>query len=77
MDTKFTFDLNPYRDYPWWENFLSHCIAIAKENHWLQETVIKYQLRPYSARLIEPKTYHPYLRFDRESDFTMFVLRWS
>lgn len=77
MDTKFIFDLDPYNDYPWWENFLNYCATIASENSWLGETVINHQLRPYGARLIKPKTYHPYLRFDHEADFTMFVLRWA
>ena len=77
MDEKFIFDLSPYNTYPWWENFTNHCLKISIDNSWLWETVVNRQLLPYGARLIEPKTYHPYLRFDRESDFTMCLLRWS
>lgn len=77
MDEKFLFTVDPKKNYPWWLNFSSHCCDISVENHWHDETVINYQLRPYGARLIQPKTYNPYLRFDREADFTIFQLRWA
>lgn len=78
MDDKFIFELDPYfADYNWWWNFKKYCNKIASENGWQSFTVINYELRPYGGRLITPKTYDPYLRFDSEAGFTMFVLRWS
>ena len=58
-------------------NFLLHCNTMAEKNGWDIKTVINYKLKPLGGRLIVTSTQGMYLRWDRESNHTAFVLRWS
>lgn len=65
---------------PWpkyFERFYNHCGTIAMDNNWNQETVINYQLKELGGRLIKTSTQGWYLRWDKESSHTAFVLKWS
>lgn len=75
-EEKFIYHL-PERLPDWWINFYRHCTRVAWANKWLADTVIKYEMRPYGGRQIVTSTQGSYLRFDSESAFTMFVLRWA
>ena len=65
---------------PWpeyFEKFWTHCHQIAEANNWSTATVANYELRPIGGRLIQTKTQGWYLRWDRESSHTAFVLKWQ
>jgi hypothetical protein len=80
MPDKFRVDIGtPWRD-PWpqyFDNFLTHCQHIAKQNGWATTTVANYQLRPLGGKLITTKTHGWYLRWDAEANHTAFVLKWT
>jgi len=61
----------------WFDNFLEHCQEIARQNGWSPATVMNYQLRPLGGKLIITKTQGWYLRWDKESSHTAFVLKWT
>jgi hypothetical protein len=61
----------------YFDNFLLHCQEIARQNGWSPATVMNYQLRPLGGKLIITKTQGWYLRWDKESSHTAFVLRWT
>jgi hypothetical protein len=66
---------NPWPDY--FDNFYRYCQNKAKQNRWNIETTVNHELRPLGGRLIVTKTQGWYLRWDRESSHTVFVLKWS
>jgi hypothetical protein len=74
MPDKFRVDLNNWPDY--FENFVSHCNDIARKNGWEVSTVMNYRLKPLGGRAIKTSTKGWYLRWDKESSHTAFVLRW-
>jgi len=57
-------------------NFVSHCNKIADKNGWPVVSVINHQLKPWKGKLIQTSTQGMYLRWNKESSHTMFVLRW-
>lgn len=59
------------------EHFFWHCHKIATKNKWIVDTVINYELRPMGGRLVKTKHYGWYLRWDKESDYTAFLLKWT
>ena len=76
-EEKFIYNI-PKTDHPeWWIRFYQHCRDIAWDNNWNADTVANYQLKPYGGRKITTRTQGTYLRFDSESGFTMFLLKWS
>lgn len=80
MDVKekfiYKFDPNE-RIERWWYNFTIHCNTIATKNDWMWITVANHQLGEIGGRLITTSTHGQYLRWDDESAFTMFVLKWT
>jgi hypothetical protein len=65
---------------PWptyFNKFYQHCRNIADENNWVTHTTINYELKPLGGKLIVTKTQGWYLRWEKESDHTAFVLKWS
>ena len=58
--------------YPWWENFFFNTIDYKVNT----TERINQNLKPYRAKLIK-NGINPYLEFDTEQDYVMFVLRWS
>ena len=80
ISDKFRVDVGtPWKD-PWpqyFDNFLRHCQNIARSNGWAVDTVMNYQLKPLGGRLIKTSTQGWYLRWDKESNHTLFVLRWT
>lgn len=80
MSDKFRVNIPSHWTKPWptyFENFYHHCQTIAEQNSWLPMTVINYQLKPLGGRLIITKTQGWYLRWEKESAHTAFVLRWT
>jgi hypothetical protein len=75
------FRVRVYNGWGDWEDyfckFYNHCVNIANENNWKTETVVNYKLRPWGGKLIKTKTQGWYLRWDKESSHTFFILRWS
>ena len=66
--------------YPWpayFEKFWDECKRVAHLNDWTPITVANYELRPLGGRLIQTSTQGWYLRWDKESAHTAFVLKWS
>ena len=61
----------------YFNRFWKHCQDVAQANGWAPITVANYQLRPLGGRLIATKTQGWYLRWDKESSHTAFVLRWT
>lgn len=77
---KFIVSLNDMWKEPWpayFNKFYNHCADIALANDWLVDTVINHQLKPLGGRLIKTNTQGWYLRWDKESAHTAFVLRWT
>lgn len=77
---KFLVDIPSHWVKPWpmyFENFYHHCQDIAEQNGWMTLTVINHQLKPLGGRLIQTKTQGWYLRWDKESFHTAFVLKWQ
>lgn len=75
MDEKFCVNLDVH--WPnYFRNFVNHCNDIAHKNGWLVDTVVNNQLKPH-GRLIKPRTYNWYLRWDHEKYHNLFVLKWS
>jgi len=65
---------------PWpkyFDNFYTYCQYQAREKHWNIQTVVNHELKPLGGRLIVTKTQGWYLRWDREENHTLFVLKWS
>jgi hypothetical protein len=80
MTDKFRVEIPRHWTKPWpayFENFYHHCQKIAEQNGWGPMTVINYQLKPLGGRLIITKTQGWYLRWEKESAHTAFVLRWT
>lgn len=80
MKTKFIYrlpDPNWSRPPEWWGSFMEYCQITAFINNWLWITVANYELRQFGGRLIMPKANPYYLRFNDESGFTAFLLRWA
>jgi hypothetical protein len=80
MPDKFRVDIPGLWKEPWpqyFVNFVDHCNDRARQTGWLAETVINYELKPLGGRLIKTKTQGWYLRWDKESSHTFFVLKWS
>ena len=61
----------------YFRNFWGACMDAADKNNWLTSTVANYELKPLGGRLIQTKTQGLYLRWDKESSHTAFVLKWS
>ncbi len=61
----------------YFNNFFKHCQTIAHPNGWAVGTVMNHELRPLGGKFIATKTQGWYLRWDKESSHTAFVLRWS
>ena len=61
----------------YFNRFWNHCNSVARDNGWAPITVANYQLRPLGGRLIQTKTQGWYLRWDKESSHTAFVLKWA
>jgi len=65
---------------PWpqyFTNFVDHCNDRARQTGWLAETVINHELKPLGGRLIKTSTQGWYLRWDKESSHTFFILKWA
>ena len=65
---------------PWpkyFQNFWDHCMEKGTSNNYLTITVANWELKPLGGRLIQTKTQGWYLRWDKESSHTAFVLKWS
>ena len=80
MPDKFRVDIGNLWHKPWpeyFEKFWEDCSETARINGWDPITVINYQLRPLGGRLITTKTQGWYLRWDKESSHTAFVLKWA
>lgn len=80
MTDKFIVNLPNLWDNPWpryFDNFWSQCRNVAQDNGWAPATVANYELRPLGGRLIQTKTQGWYLRWDKESSHTAFVLKWQ
>jgi hypothetical protein len=80
MTDKFRVDVPGLWKQPWptyFDNFFNHCQTIAKANGWDPGTVMNYELKPLGGRLIQTSTQGWYLRWDKESSHTAFVLRWA
>jgi len=57
----------------WWQNFWDR-----NPIHYSELSQLQKALKPYNCRYINdmwPGT--PYIEFDKEQDYVMFVLRWS
>lgn len=61
----------------YFENFLTHCQEIARQNGWAPSTVMNHKLRPLGGKFVITKTQGWYLRWDSEASHTAFVLRWA
>ena len=61
----------------YFNRFFQHCAQLANRHGWNTDTVMNYELRPLGGRLIRTKTQGWYLRWDKESGHTAFVLKWS
>lgn len=59
------------------DNLYWHCFDVAKQNGWVHDTVMNYELRSLGGRLIRTKTQGWYLRFDDAAGYTAFTLKWS
>ena len=62
-------DNDHYRNLPWFVNFV-HKSGYYDTN----EHDIDFYLKPYRARNIKNE---PYIEFETEQDYLMFVLRWQ
>ena len=62
----------------WWENFEDHCwdIYSKKDNKFSIQHIMSYELKPYGAKYKHRNTQSS-IRFNDESGFTMFLLRWA
>jgi len=77
---KFRVQIGKLWDDQWptyFDRFWTHCTEIAHANGWAPATVANYELRPMGGRLITTKTQGWYLRWNREEDHTLFVLKWQ
>lgn len=61
----------------YFDRFFQHCKDIAETNGWMPITVMNTELRPMGGKLIMTKTQGWYLRWDSESAYTAFVLKWA
>jgi hypothetical protein len=64
-----------------WPNYFEHfwdaCMQAAVKNNWQPIAVANYELKPMGGRLIQTSTQGWYLRWNKESSHTLFVLKWS
>jgi hypothetical protein len=65
----------------WWTNFEAHCREIFHADptmltNWHLRTIINYELGPYGGKYKHRNTSSS-IRFNDESGYTMFLLRWS
>jgi hypothetical protein len=65
----------------WWDNFEQHCNDIWDKNinqatHWHIHTIMNYELKPYGAKYKHRNTQSS-IRFNDESGYTLFLLRWA
>jgi hypothetical protein len=65
----------------WWDNFEQHCLDIwdksmNQADRWHIYTIMNYELKPYGAKYKHRNTQSS-IRFNDESGFTMFLLRWA
>lgn len=80
MPDKFRVDVGGLWNKPWpayFDKFYLHCNQVAAENNWNVDTVANYQLKELGGRLIKTSTQGWYLRWDKESSHTAFVLKWT
>jgi hypothetical protein len=65
----------------WWDNFETHCNEIyanyqSSGGNWHLHTIMNYELKPYGGKYKHRNTQSS-IRFNNESGFIIFVLRWS
>lgn len=56
---------------PWFTNFINKCGFM---DHGQDRHDIDFYLKPHRARNVRNE---PYIEFETEQDYTVFVLRWS
>lgn len=57
----------------WWQNFWER-----DPTHYSELSNLRIALAPYNCRYVnEMWPRNPYIEFDTEEDYVMFVLRWS
>ena len=61
----------------WWLRFFRHCWEQATENNNDIGAALTRNLSLSNAKMIYAKDFKNYLQFESESDFTLFVLKWS
>jgi hypothetical protein len=65
---------------PWpqyWTNFVDHCNNRARYTGVIVEVIINQELKLLGGKLIKTSTQGWYLRWDKESSHTFFILKWS
>ena len=65
---------------PWpqyFVNFVDHCNDRARHTGVIVEVIINHELKPLGGKLIKTSTQGWYLRWDKESSHTFFILKWS
>ena len=58
-------------------NFVDYCNNRARYTGVIVEVIINQELKPLGGKLIKTKTQGWYLRWDKESSHTFFILKWS